>query len=1010
MAGWQDAPIVGGPPAATPAWQSAPVVAQQTPAVAPVAEAQPRPYVHGHQLAPTDAEMAAQPAADPYHIPSLVGEAMDKGLVADTLGAPVDLATLGVNGASYIANMLGKLLGNQNDITPYAHDVPGGSDSIASAGGQAFKTITGHDLAAPETPAEKLLYNATETGTSAAGIEAGSPWIKMLGRMFKPEEIAAPTADTSVKIFRNVEPPHTPTPASVTSAAAAGAGAGAAHTGYEEYAPDSVKQMPVVGPGLDLLSQLLGAVGGHALGAAGKVGVNLATQPVRWAADRAFGGEAKNAAYTLQDGTTATNKDIDAAAKIAQDTATNPAEAARKIATSANEFAGHGTTMPTAGAMSEDPGLVGLEQNLRLDPKLKPGFIENDRRVQQAALDRAKEIAPLGAMGRTFTDVANSNQADKVATARAAEAGTQTQLDALGPQRAADAGAVTSARQRLEPSKIAVDKTVVNDTLRPMQEASAAHYNAVDPERTAQVATDPMIEAATAVRNSLGTLNDPSKVIPAGLLRRIEGTAGEVTPETTVDTGLLGANGKPITRTTPETAEPSTTSIGDITAVYPELANTEVRARKAGNFTLADNIRTLRTSMDGVVAEAAAAGDPAAQRLLDAKQNYAQTVGATFNGGPGDEAQAFRKDYNLDRNGRSTTPPSATADRFLKPGQPEKAAALDRIISASDDPAAGRQAVGHYLMADLADSGVIDTQGHLNADAMAAWRTKWGSALNDYPDFVRRIDALQSNAAGDAQEAARLTAELRTRQTAVADAERNDTAFQHVVGKSPTNAVQSIFASDDPEAAVKEIMATIGKGTAAHDGLKAAVREYLVENATTSALQKTSTGANPLSFAKLDTLFKQHESTLAEVFTPDEMAKLQAAHKFLGSLKNLEMQSLAGSATAERAGGWQGRMMQLLEIGLKTLHGGLKGGNEMRNIKLAAAMRGAGPDAVSKLLAEMQFNPELAGKLLGRDVPKKGSSQFDRAIFNWGVQGASTERNDEETKKQAVKITVNGGK
>lgn len=999
MAGWQDAPIVGGTQP-TPAWQAAPVVAQEPPpaAVPPVAQ-QAQPFDATGLAMPASAgydqpaPAPAQPQSDPTRGPVLVGEALNKGLVADTLGAPVDLATMGVNSASYITNMLAKLLGSQNDVTAYAHEVPGGSDSIAKLGGQAFEALAGHEMPAPETPAEHLLYNSTEMGANAAGLETGSPLVRMFTRLAKPAEIAAPTTEAAPQIFRGAEAPHTPTPGSITSAAAAGAGAGAAHTAYDEYAPDSVKQMPVVGPGLDLLSQLIGAVGGHGLGAATKVGANLATAPVRWAADRAFGGEAKNAAFTLQDGTTATNKDIDAAAKLAQDTATNPSQAASKIAASTNDFAAHGTTKPTAGAMSEDPGLVGLEQNLRLDPKLKPAFVENDRRVQQAALDRAKEIAPVGAMGRVFTDVANANQADKVATARAAEAGTQQRLDAIEPLRAADAGVVSSARQRLEPAKIAVDDTVVNRTLRPMQEASAAHYNAVDPGRAAAVDAEPLVEAATAVRDSLGDFNNPSKVIPAGLLRRIEGTRPP--PEIDEQGNVIGQ-------------DPAETTIGDITAVYPELATTEVRARKAGNYTLADNIRALRTAFDGVAQTAADAGDPAAQRLLDAKANYAQTVGATFNGGPGDEAQAFRKDYNLDRNGRSTTPPSATADRFLKPGQPEKAAALDRIISASDDPAAGRAAVGHYLMADMADSGVINSHGHLNADAIAAWRTKWGATLDDYPDFVRQIDALQGSAAGRDQNALRLTAELRARQTAVADAERNDTAFQHVVGKSPTNAVSSIFASDDPEAAVKEIMATIGKGTAAHDGLKAAIREYLVENATTSALQKTKTGENPLSFAKLDTLFKQHESTLAEVFTPDEMAKLQVAHKFLASLKNLEMQSLAGSATAERTGGWQGRMMQILEIGLKTLHGGLKGGNEMRNIKLAAAMRGAGPDAVSKLLAEMQFNPELAGKLLGRDVPRKGSSAFDKTIFNWGVQGASVERNDDNPPKKPVQITAAG--
>jgi hypothetical protein len=160
-------------------------------------------------------------------------------------------------------------------------------------------------------------------------------------------------------------------------------------------------------------------------------------------------------------------------------------------------------------------------------------------------------------------------------------------------------------------------------------------------------------------------------------------------------------------------------------------------------------------------------------------------------------------------------------------------------------------------------------------------------------------------------------------------------------------------------------------------------------------LQKTTTGDNPLAFAKLDTLFKQNERALAQVFSPKEMASLQAAHKFLASLKNLEQQSLAGSATAERTG-LSDKVWRVVEIGLKTLHGGLRGGNEVRNLKLAAALQGGGPDQVAKLLVEMQFNPDLAMHLFGRDVPRGGNTKFDQKLFNRLVLTSAVARNSVE--------------
>src|SRR5690348_9319893 len=113
MAGWQDAPIVEDSANQKPAWAAAPVVDAAPPAPPPVQrDAQGReiipdsdPVRAGLALPNTvtqaqgEAE-AAPPAApvDPNRQLELNLGSIAKGALADTLGAPVDLTTLGLNG------------------------------------------------------------------------------------------------------------------------------------------------------------------------------------------------------------------------------------------------------------------------------------------------------------------------------------------------------------------------------------------------------------------------------------------------------------------------------------------------------------------------------------------------------------------------------------------------------------------------------------------------------------------------------------------------------------------------------------------------------------------------------------------------------------------------------------------------------------------------------------------------------------------------------------------------
>ncbi len=916
-------------------------------------------------------------------------------------GAPIDLATLATNIGSAGVNIGAHALhlNDGKDVTGYLGPQPGGSQGLSDIAGAIYHAGTGNNALRPEdlSPEDRILYNSISDAGAGLLTDAMGPVLSKAASFAKRPFTAPPTTVP----LRGVESavPRMPTPTSMASGAAAGAGAGEVQGNYDEYGHPIISKIPYAGPALDatanVLATLGGAIGGHQLSRGAGAVARLATVPPRALASKFMPGK-EDEVFPLQNGAVASPKDQDVAANIAQSMATDPKQAAEQIGRTTNELRAAGTRLPTSGGMSEDAGLVGLEQKLRLQEADKPDFIQNDRRVNQAAVDAVNKIAPEAAVGRTFTDTADQMQKDRVAAAQGNVETTSQEINRLEDQRRAEAAPIELARNTQVPASQALDKNVVDQTLLPMQQKNAEMYGKVDPDKAAVVSSDPMIEAAQKVRDTLGTFNNPDKVIPAGLLRRIEGTkpANELDPAVEAELARHPQHIQEQVRAALGAAEePATTSVGDIVDVYPELRKTEQQANRAGNVALAQNIRALRTSMDGVIEKAAAGGDEAAQRAMEAKQNYKDTIGTTFGDGPGGPATKLRKDVTADRFDRSYSPPEDTAGRFLQPGQPEKAASLKNILANSPDPGSGQRAAGQYLAADLASHGAI-VDGKLNPQAIANWRSKFGEdTLAVAPGFKKQLDDLQTSAASGRDQASRLGQQLRAHNAALEEIKQNDTAFKNVVGHSPVKAVDAIFKSNDPERAMQEIVGKLGEGTAAHDGLKAAVRENLIQRDTTTALHKTSEGDNPISFAKLDTLFKTNEGTLSRVFSHEEMHSLQTAHTFLKSLNNLQQQSLAGSATAERSGATE-RLLKVIEIGLKTRYGGLEGGNKMRNLKLAASLQGGGANNVPRLLVEMQFNPELAQKLLTRDVKKLKPQRYDPKFFDPLVLGGAVARNN----------------
>jgi len=127
---------------------------------------------------------------------------------------------------------------------------------------------------------------------------------------------------------------------------------------------------------------------------------------------------------------------------------------------------------------------------------------------------------------------------------------------------------------------------------------------------------------------------------------------------------------------------------------------------------------------------------------------------------------------------------------------------------------------------------------------------------------------------------------------------------------------------------------------------------------------------------------------------PEAMQALQRARRVLEPREFLAtVQGTAGSPTASNLSS----LMRMLELGLRTTQGGLRGGNTARNIKVALGSLLSGRDSeVLKLVARAHVDPAVAQHLLSKQLaedPAQWASKM-RKILNW--EEAARQANEED--------------
>jgi hypothetical protein len=848
-------------------------------------------------------------------------------LAADVLGAPVDLATGAVNVGLMGADALAGIFGGS---VPQRLEKPFlGSEWIADRAADAYEGVGG-TIVDPETvsPGVRVAGEALRFG--------GGALLGGVGLASRAGQAASQAPGVGRRVLGPLAAPYAQSSKPIVGDAAAGVGAGAAVGTYEEAIPEAMKDR--AGP----VGPLLAALVGGATGATGAATASGARRLAVNAKDRVLHGPADPHA-PVDSGTDHAFRrgEMDEAARMVQAQASNPATAAENVGRSVRDLTGdvRSGEMPTTGAASDDVGLALLEREARIrDPRQ---FIERDRASNARAGDLVARAAPADAEARAFTDSADLIDRARVAAAQG-DLHMAREADAIfATARRAYADDVASNAGQRPGASMDLDREIVDNSLRPMQERKNTAFDAIDPSRSVERDAAPLIVAARRIRDSLGRLNDPANVLPTRTLDRIDALSES--------NGGLG-----------------TITFAEINALRPELSSALTKARASGDFALADNIQALQSAIGRETDRLAAEATPAGRRAAEAQRIYSEEFAPVWNVGPGDEARRFRRDVNSDRLGRTLSPPSGTAGRFLVPGQPEKAESLRRIFETLPDRAAAEAQARRFLVSDLAESGVADAgQGALRPDAIRRWRDRWGNTLDVVPGLRDEIADLLRRGKEDEMRSGKLAREVKAAESRFDDAVRNKGALGLALGKDPINAVSSIFGSPDPERAMAAIVGQIQNNKRAFDGLKASVVDYLTDQTTTAALQRTADGSRPVDFARLEDVFNRHEKTLANVFSADEMHSLRQAHRLL---KPQQAVKLPGGSPSFHESEKSKQAWRLLEGGLKAKWGVLKGGGLLRTVRIFVEALPNKDQAVQDLIVRFHFDPELAQHLLTRAV------------------------------------------
>ncbi|SFH14606.1 hypothetical protein [Methylobacterium gossipiicola] len=893
------------------------------------------------------------------------GEALKDGTaavghgLAKLAGAPVDLVTGAMNLASRGVNAAA------GTSIPQIHRPFGGSESLSGAYDAAADAVGMTPPRYEDLPTRnKFAHNVAEVGTmlGAGGLAGAARGL---------EAAATPQAPTIGSVLADtVAPIRGTAPTTLAGDAGAVVGTAGAQAAVDENksALDSSTAGRIVQAVAPMAGGAVGGLGGAVAAGAARPVRNTIAPEAGLPLDRSTGRPYSPGV-------------VDKAAERLQGAALDPRQAAATLRENVESLRGQGVeTLPAGGYLSDDPGLINRTDALRRDGQGKAGALmaDRDRQLNTEARDRVDEIA-AGANPRAPGIEAERQAAAMRETASQGVSEAQARANALAHEQDALGTALGQHVDRGPAAGAALDAEVVNQALRPQTAEKNRLFGAIDPDGTTLRPTQPYADRVAEIRRNAQALPPGLRadVLPERFLSAIDGLAPRIEERTTASP-IMGADGRPVMRTEQvNTGGPGQISMRTVTEMWPLLSSAETQARRAGQFGMADNLRSLRHEMGQEVERLAAAGNPEPHA---AHAYYAEQYGPTWARGPGDEASLFRKAFNEDPANRTKTPPSATAGRFLS--SPEKAQALARILDSTPNPQQGYRAAREYILADLAGSGAFDRQsGRINLRYLRTWLSKNGEVARAVPELQDELHNIARQAASHEGRAQQVAAEMSAaiERQGLTHREIEDGVLGLMTGRDPAHLVEAMLGSRDPQATLRQAVGTLRGSPEAVRGLSRAIAEHVAELASTPNVQRTANDKRPVSPTKLQDLLDRFGPALAEALPPEDMRRLRTSANQLRPGLNRGLGGAAGPA--QQDGG-----STLAPAG--TAIGVMPGGRTIGRVlgTISAALPAPGSRQAEGLMAQaLASDPETLGKLLLRVRPQKAPLANHRANGSLGA-------------------------
>lgn len=175
--------------------------------------------------------------------------------------------------------------------------------------------------------------------------------------------------------------------------------------------------------------------------------------------------------------------------------------------------------------------------------------------------------------------------------------------------------------------------------------------------------------------------------------------------------------------------------------------------------------------------------------------------------------------------------------------------------------------------------------------------------------------------------------------------------------------------------AMAQVNSVVGRDPGAQRAWRAAVADVLADRVRSTARD------DELSIAQVRRVWRDHQDTLAEVFSPEDMATLERTHEMLAPLERLQQSVVTGSGTVDNQ-----RLAGLVEGAVLASTGSaITTGMVMKRIRVMANLIPGVKERslaykTQRVVERAMFDPDLARLLLERPVHEGVGGRWNRDL------------------------------